>query len=327
MNFLDNKTPDEAPNLHDWVFVKERGALRKTGKVYRSPDNALYLRTGELETIHQEADFAKDVWKRGFPVPQVTESGTFPDGMGYFIETSAGEHNFGEQLRNEYKVSQEISPTTFDKYLSIVLKFLEAQLRSQNHSQEPSQLRAGIQMQNILHENLDISSSLLEKAVMKAETRVRGLPLVLSHGDLTPFNILDNGIIDFEHRFVAPFGYDAITAVTFQRFWDHPNPDQTGTMKRWDFTPAQLTEYQRRIDALCEKAGLPAVSKYWDAFLMLKGIWGLAYEKTEDQTHPQMHRWLWRKRVALYCVEQYLSGKPIHSESFRAIGLGTEAHR
>ncbi len=36
-------TAQGEPNLEDWVFVKQRGAIAHSGDVYRSFDGSLYL--------------------------------------------------------------------------------------------------------------------------------------------------------------------------------------------------------------------------------------------------------------------------------------------
>ena len=225
-----------APDLTAWTEVKERGALTKTGKVYRSPDGGEYLRTGLPEAVVAEATFAAESFRLGFPVPKMTGSGVLPDGSGFFTEESAGEQNYGAILRADYESGVAISEDTFRGFSVMLHRFLQAQLDPANRQDGPSNLREGIQLANVLEENPDLDPSLFEDALSRAEARLSGMPLVLTHGDLTPYNVMEGGVIDFENRFVAPFGYDAVTAVTFQRFWDHPGPDGNSTMKRYEFT-------------------------------------------------------------------------------------------
>lgn len=305
-------------DLTEWKLIKDRGAITKTGQVYRSPDGKKILRTGSPDGIAQEAKFVREISRRGFPTPEVTGSGLTKDGLGYFIETSVGEQHFGDIFREEYAKHGGIQDASFNVFASICLRFVEAQLKPENQQKGPSQLREGIQLANVVEENSDLSS-LLEDAVAAAEAQIGDLPLVLSHGDLTPFNTLERGVIDFEQRFVAPVGYDAITCVTFHRFFDHPKPDGTGTMRNWEFRSEQMSDYLTRLDSLCERAEIPALSHYFDDFLMLKSVWSLCYEKALDS--PQFHRWQWRRHVARYCMECYLAGKPIESEEFRSVGL------
>ena len=308
------------PGFENWIFVKERGALSCTGSVYRSPDSSLYLRTGEESAVRQEAEFGRKTWQNGFPVPEVTEIGQLPGGLGYFIEASVGTDNFGDLLGCEYAATGSISDKTFADFCKISLQFLAAQLKPSCRQSGPSQLRDGIQLENVRQQNPDVAG-LLEQAVTKAEARTKTLPLVLTHGDLSPFNILPGGVIDFELRFVAPAGLDAVTSIAFQRLWDHPKPDGTGTMRLWDFNRQQVTDFLSQADALFAAQDLPVLSGYFDDFLMLKAIWALCFERPTDFNTAQAQRWLWRKRVAVYCAECVLADQPIASEAFRAMGL------
>lgn len=317
---MDKLSQTAAPHLEDWIFVKERGATAHIGDVYRSSDGGLFLRTGEVAAIRSEAAFGKMLWQNGFPVPEVTEVGQTPDGLGYFIEKSVGIENFGHLLGREYAATGRISDETFETFSAISLQFLAAQLNPLCRQYGPLQIRAGIRLENVLSQNPDVAD-LLEQAVAQAKKRTQELPLVLTHGDLSPFNIMPGGVIDFEERFVAPAGLDAITSIAFQQLWDHPRPDGTGTMRLWDFSRRQAAEFLSQADAIFVAQGLPLISAYFDDFLMLKAIWALSYERPDDLQSPQGRRWLWRKRVTVYCAKFYLAGKPIESASFRAIGL------
>lgn len=308
-------------NLEEWRFVKERGALARNGHVYCSPDGSFYLRTGDVATVQSEAEFGRRMWQHGFPVPEVTEIGQIADGLGYFIEKSIGTESFGDRLGREYAASGSISGKTFNAFREISLRFLAAQINPSCRQSGPSQMRAGIQLVNVSSENPDIAD-LLEEAVAKAEKRIRGLPLVLTHGDLSPFNILSGGVVDFEVRFVAPAGLDAVTAVVFQRLWDFPLPNGTGTMCLWDFSRPQIADFLSQADDLFKAHSLPSLSAFFDDFLMLKAIWALCYERPDDLNSAQVQRWQWRKRVAVYCAERTLLSQAIESEAFRSVGLG-----
>ena len=313
-------TAQDGPNLEDWVFVKERGALAHFGDVYRSADGGFYLRTGPAEALTTEAEFGWEMERQGFPVPEVTEIGKLPDGLGYFIEKSVGTDNFGTLLGREWAAVGSINDMIFDAFCTISLRFLAAQISLPCRQPGPSQMWAGIQFENVLHQNPDVASS-LQQAVAKAEDKMQAMPLVLTHGDLSPFNILPGGVIDFEARFIAPAGLDTITCIAFQWLWDHPMPDGTGTMRLWDFSCHQIAYFLAQADTLFLAEGLPALSGFFDDFLMLKAIWALSYEKPDDLQSPQAQRWLWRKRVAAYCAECILADTPIESKAFRAIGL------
>ena len=311
-------------DLECWRFVKKRGPDRRSGNVYCSEDSSFYLRTGEVSAIHSEAEFVKMAKDHGFPVPQVVDVGLLPDGTGYFVETSAGAENFSSLFRRESAAAGEISDALFDTFRAVVFQFLAAQLKPLCRQPEPSQLREGLRIDKVQKQDPDIAGR-VEQAVAKAKNRMRQLPLVFTHGDLSPFNIMPKGIIDFEERFVAPAGYDALTAVMFQRFWDHPKPDGTGSMLLWDFNRQQISRFLLQADQLYVQEGVPPLSVFFDYFLMLNGIRALALvsDKPEDMDAFEVQHWQWRKRVALHCIEKYLADEPIQSDAFGAIGRGS----
>jgi len=308
-------------DLNEWTKIKDRGALTKFGAVYRSCDGMLILRTGNAELITSEAEYSADAGRRGFPVPELVATGILPSGMGYFIERSVGERTFAEILRREYEEYGRVSDESFQNLTNMAGRLLAAQIAYGNRQHDTSQLRLGIQLPNVLHENSDVSPDLLESVVAKVEDDTSGLPVVLSHGDFAPFNILAGGIIDFECRFIAPAGYDVIRCLIFHRLWDFPQPDGTGTNALWEFSPSQMSGYLREMDQVCAQSDVPPVSPFLDAFLVLNAIWALCYERTEDRHSPQFWRWQWRKRVAVHCAERFLAGTPIDMGDFRRIGF------
>ncbi len=303
-----------------WLFVKKRGPDRRSGDVYRSADNALYMRTGEAHAIHSEAEFVKMAKEQGFPVPKVVDIGLFPDGVGCFVETALGTENFSSLFRREYTTTAKVGDALFDTFCTVVLQFLAAQLRPFCRQPGPSQMREGLRIGKVEHQDPDIAS-LVEQAIVKAENRMQKLPLVFTHGDLSPFNIMPQGVIDFEERFIAPAGYDAITSVLFQRFWDYPKPDGTGSMILWDFNQQQINRFLLQADQLYSAEGVPPLSAFFNDFLMLNGVWALALvsDQVEDMDAFEVQHWQWRKKVALYCINCYLADQPIQSQAFGSL--------
>jgi hypothetical protein len=311
------------PNLNEWITIKDRGALiRSGGKVYRSQDGSRYLRTGSHESLRPEIEFLKEADRRGFPVPKLIQEGSLPDGLHYFIERSAGSTPFAFLLRDHHTEHGEIKDELFQELTAVVLQFLQAQLHPDNHQTGSRNLYKPIQVDNIRAENPELPAGLIEAALDKASERTGHLPLVITHGDFNPFNIMPQGIIDFELRFTGPAGYDAITCITFHRIWDHPKPDGTGTMKMWEFSPEQIQHYLNQVDDICRTHKIPPISPHFDDFLMLKAVWALSYEHPAGREPSQVHRWNWRKKVALHVIERYMKGLPLQSEDFYRIGLG-----
>ena len=125
-------------DLTEWRLIKDRGAIAKTGQVYRSSDGQKILRTGSPDEIAQEAEFVRELSRHGFPTPEVTGTGLTKDGLGYFIETSVGEQHFGDNFRDEYAKHGEIQDASFNVFASICLRFVEAQLKPENQQKGPS---------------------------------------------------------------------------------------------------------------------------------------------------------------------------------------------
>lgn len=305
-----------------WIKIKDRGALVHTGEVYQSPDAGFFLRTGDLATIKNEAVIAQDLWKRKFPVPQVTEVGSLSEDLGYFIETSVGKNNFGDLFRESYQNKGFIDDLLFKQFCEVSAEFLTAQTTQANRQIDETQIRKGIQLENVLAENPDIPLSLIEKVIAKFESRTFGLPLVLTHGDFNAFNVMENGVIDFEHVFIAPAGYDVLPALFYHHFFNFPGETGKSTLI-YRFTPQQISYYFSRIEAVCASQNLPSLLPFFDDFLTLKSIWALCYEKVNNTITDGFNRWHWRRNVTLYCIHSYLANKPIQVADFLKIGIDT----
>lgn len=309
------------PFLKDWVKIKDRGALVPIGEVFASPDKELYLRTGESTVIHQEALFAKNMSERHFPVPAVTDSGNLTDSVGYFIEKSVGDKNFGDLFRESYSKNGFIEDSLFTRFCTVSAQFLAAQIAQPNRRSDDNQVRKGIQLANITEENPDIPLELIENALAKAERSTVGLPLVFTHGDFNPFNVMKGGVIDFEHIFIAPAGYDVLPGIIYHHFFNFPNQERA-TSLIYEFSKEQVAKYFDALDEVCVQHSVPLLSHFFDDFVMLKSVWALSYEKIHDGKLEHFNRWHWRRNIMLHCMQNYLADKPIQIDSFFSIGLG-----
>ena len=81
------------------------------------------------------------------------------------------------------------------------------------------------------------------------------VPFVWTHGDLTPFNICERGIIDFEDSFMGPLGYDLVTLVSFH-FW-FPIEGAGPLVRYYDFSD----DFKRKCMNLFELAINNALKK------------------------------------------------------------------
>lgn len=297
----------------NWNFVKTRTLGQ--GAVYLSAYEDRYLRIGSDDDIRNEAGFAKSIHDMGFPVPEVLSDGTIDADTYYFTESSLGTKTFGDTFREEYRDSGAIEETSFGQYCRVASLFLVAQLKSAPSSGEQSNLRDGLNLDNVIEENPDLSKEALEKAFAKAVARVAILPLVLTHGDLGPFNMLPGGVIDFEHKFIAPVGFDVITSPFVGRFWNFTRPDGTSQLA-YDFSERQIKHYLDTIDSTASNLGLENLSNFTDDMVLLKAIWETSFEKQIAEDLGNNYRWQNKKETLRYCVNQYMADLPIDTSTF-----------
>ena len=59
-----------------FVYVKER---RMGGAVYKNDDGSRYVRVANINDIHGEVNFTKELHERHFPVPRVLDEGKISD--------------------------------------------------------------------------------------------------------------------------------------------------------------------------------------------------------------------------------------------------------
>jgi len=297
----------------NWNFVKARTLGQ--GAVYLSADGNRYLRTGSDEYIRDEAEFAKSIHDMGFPVPEVLSDGTIDANTYYFTESSLGTKTFGDAFREEYRDSGAIDETSFGQYCRVASLFLIAQLKSATSIGEQSNLRDGVNLDNVIEENPDLGKEALEEAFAKAVARVAILPLVLTHGDFGPFNMLPGGVIDFEHKFIAPAGFDVITSPFVGRFWNFTWPDGTKQLA-YDFSERQIQHYLDTIDSTASSLGLKNLSIFTDDMVLLKAIWDTSFEKQIAEDLGNSYRWQNKKETLRYCVNQYVADLPIDTSTF-----------
>ncbi len=297
----------------DWTYVKTRAL--ESGYIYLSTDGSSYLRAGPRDRIQDELIFAELVYKQGFPTPEILSNGEISSDTAYFTESSLGSKTFGDLFKAEFSESKSVKDATFNQYCHIAVLFLLAQLKSAVTINEPSNLREGIGLANVVEENPDLDQGQLETVFRKAEAKISGLPLVLTHGDLGPFNMMPGGVIDFEHKFIAPAGFDVLTSPFIGRFWNFTTPDGDNKLA-YDFSETQIRSYFNAVDSAATHLEIEKLSQYTDDMLMLKAIWGVSFEKGIAEKIGHDYVWQIKKATLRYCINQYLAGQPIDSNTF-----------
>ncbi|MDB5190158.1 MAG: hypothetical protein JWN49_484, partial [Parcubacteria group bacterium] len=273
------------------------------GEVFVSGDKALYLRTGTQEQIAHEVDLSYELYKRGFPVPEVVEYGQLPNGKFFYTEKAIGDKVFGDIFMDETKEHGHVSDESFEIFNSVMVKYAEAQFDKRNALDIPHSLDEIISLQNVLRNNPPADQEAFDTAYAKAATKIKDLPWTHVQGDLNAFNILDGGVIDFELSGHGPAGYDVIGNVYFGTMWPKERI-------AYVFTDEQIANYIQRIDEVAQKNGLPSKREYQEDYLMLKLIWSTMKDK-DSEDNPEKHTefWRWRTNVRDWATKRYLAGE------------------
>jgi len=304
------KTEDILVRGKRFTYVKSR---LMGGQVFVSQNKTEYLRTADAAEIAGEVHLTKDLFERGFPVPEVAATGVLENGTAYYIEKAIGERIFGEIFMDETKAGGRVSDETFDAFLQVIKTYCKAQFNSKNFIPRDTDALAGvIALANVMRNNPPSPemSAMFSEAYERASKRVAALPWGYVQADLNAFNILREGVIDFELAGFGPVGYDAITNVHFGRMW----PKERVV---YVFSDDQVAKYIAEIDKIAQEKGLPAMSEYENDFLVLKAMWSSAKDK-ESEDDPESHAdfWEWRVNMRDWCIRQYLNGEKIDSSQF-----------
>ena len=289
------------------------------GAVYANKDGSLYARAGTESEVRGEMNLSKELESRHFPVPKVLNHGSLSPTFFYYVEESVGQNVFGRIFMDHHQEDTYVSDEDFDAFLKIIKRYAESQFNQENYvSHNPDSLDQVIELANVLRNNPpteDIKDDFYN-AYERASKRVQMLPWGFIQADLNAFNILPNGIIDFELAYFGPIGYDIITCLFFGFFWPQERI-------AYLFTDKQIKQYLTEIDTVALAYKLPKVSDFREDFLVLKSIWCTAMD-VETEKNPGAHSkfYDWRIRVRNWCIKQYLAGKPIDVRQFEEVGSG-----
>lgn len=297
-----------------FVYVKER---RMGGAVYKNDDGSRYVRVANINDIHGEVNFTKELHERHFPVPRVLDEGKISDTLHYYIEESLGNTVFGEQFQKETKEHGAVLDSTFDRFTEVVLTYARAQFDGKNFVlRNRADIARTILLDNVWRNNPP-SEEIEEQfnvAYKKAADRVMELPFGYLQSDLNAYNILEGGVIDFENASLGPVGFDIITNVFFGRFWPR-------IALAYNVTDEQIDRYNAAVDEIATSMGLPKMTDYRNDFILLKAI-RATHKGVTSEEHPDCNPqfWDWRVRVRDWCIYQYLENKTLHTRDFEKVG-------
>ncbi len=242
----------------------------------------MYLRIGEPHIIKKHLDAHSLMEKAGFPVPKLLVTGEH-EGQSYFTESAIGEVRLGDAFATDFDWNA-ITPKRFEELITIVRKYAEAQLKAPKPQANLRGFKPAIHVRTLCRELPEYALH-IEARFKEITERLSVFPTVLSHGDFNPQNLFANGIIDLEHAFQGPWGYDIATAlVHINQF---PDSKDYEYFARYRFSDAQKSEYLRVFDALALENSLPKISDYLHDFEFCRAVWS----SVRMAEHPKLQKW------------------------------------
>ena len=264
--------------------------------VYRN--NNSFLRIGPKDLILSELNLHKKLLALDFPIAKIISDGE-KDGQYYYTETSLGEIHLGDAFWDDYRKSGVVSDDNFKKILMLAEKFTRAQLKTASGGHDFQSFYHGIHVDYILEELPSLKEKILV-AYEKAKNKLSALPSVLTHGDFNPYNLFDNGVIDFESIFVAPAGYDLVSNI--YHTYHFPKVGDFESTRRYEFSATQISSYFSLMDDVYTQNNFPKLSDFINDFIFSRTIWATV----RMQHYPKLQKWRYHKFEKI--LENYLSG-------------------
>jgi hypothetical protein len=249
-----------------------------------------FVRIGPAPVVEANLTAHKRLANAGFPVAHILRDGTVGDER-FFIEESLGERILRLEFADEVKAHGEITADSFDSFVGIIRQYLEAQakLPAPNGSHD---FFERMHVARLCDELPELSSAIEEKAEQHFKA-ISAFPFVVSHGDLSPNNMLSKGVIDLEDSLSAPFGYDAVSALTTCE-WFPEDVEFEFPITPYHFTQSQRAQYLSMCDEVATGNNLPSVSANLDHLDFFRAVWlteGMAeWPKTKRYRHERFIR-------------------------------------
>lgn len=257
--------------------------VQRGGSSFVYHDNGTYLRIGEPRIIKKHLDAHTLMEAAGFPVPRILMTGEH-DGKSFFLETSMGDLRLGDAFANDYVRDGVISDQHFQEFLAIARDLAEAQLKAPKPPGSLRGFKPAIHVRTLCRE-LPGYAEKIEARFAEITKRLSVFPTVLSHGDFNAQNLFKNGIIDLEHAFQGPWGYDLVTAlVHINQF---PDSNEYEYFARYRFSEKQEEVYRALLDEISTKNGLPRLTEYLHDFEFCRAVWS----SVRMAEHPKLQKW------------------------------------
>ncbi len=249
--------------------------------VYKGEEG--YLRIGVPRIIAKHLNAHNLMEAAGYAVPRILAVGEH-EGQLYFIEESMGDTRLGDAFAADCAEKGEISTERFGELLEVVRKYGEAQLRAPKPPGNLRGFKPAIHIRTLSRELPEDAEKIVAQ-FREITARLSVFPDVLSHGDFNPQNLFARGIIDLEHAFHGPWGYDLVTAlVHINQF---PDSRDFEYFARYRYSDAQKSQYLATIDTIATKNGLPELSAFLPDFEFCRAVWS----SVRMAEHPKLQRW------------------------------------
>ena len=300
-------------HIHDETFRIIKPERLLSGIVLQSTSRPVFARIGPKESTLEEQIHTESLRAKGFPVARVLESGDYGQGEWYFIEESLGDETFHEQFANDYQAHGSVQDDTFERYARVMEKYCAAQSDIQNRTHISAQ---EFVQQIIPSEEIDANYLLCggdldryHQAITQATEALHDAPMGVIQQDLNPFNILDNGVIDFELVGYGPIGYDGLLVSQWHLWFTDDSASRYSLAYRLSTEQCvQIAQIATRdVDSL----------RYLQEFLLIKSAWGFSSQKSiNDEPDSKANFYRFRARILEHCVDAYLAGDPINPPDF-----------
>jgi len=316
--------PNQTMEIKGQIFEVVKPTRLLNGMVLKSGNT--YARVGEKQPTMAEQIHSVSLFNRGFPVPTVLDSGELPDNKWYFTETSLGTDTFHKQFTNEYQATGEITSQTFSKYLDVVTKYASAQSDNKNKTTvSPKDFIDTLLPQERVLPNYCYFGYNQEdylRALQLAADKLSSASMGVIQHDMNPFNVLENGVIDFELVGYGPVGFDTLMSVRWSSGWFTDYPSRCPVA--YKLSAEQIRANDTIVDETAVNSGRTLPSSYMQEFLLLKSAWAASELNAPDPNWPadKLAFRNYRANVLNHAVDQYLNGKEIDFTKLSEIAGG-----
>ncbi len=240
--------------------------------IYASEDKDRILRIGPRDILKKEVELQKFLVDEGFPAAKVLDEGDF-DGENYFFtEVSLGERSFIDIFIQDCFEWGEISDEHFNQFVSIIEAYVKVQAHTRKPGFEPSDVRKIFMIDEVISDFPELEGK-LEAYFQSFLDHFKAWPSVLIHADFNAYNIMPEGIIDFEESAWGPFGFDLCVNILHPYGWSVSKSEK---QIKYKFTELQIARYFDHMDQLALKLGLPAISEHAAEFYIGRMIFHAA---------------------------------------------------